>query len=992
MLLRFVLLLLSISLFAQGPYGNEWIDFDRTYFKFQSKKTGWHSLSYLELQQAGLEMNPNQWKLFADGQQIPIYVEDGMDANNRLSFFGRANDGSFDQQLFRLPEWHAQPDMSLFTDQQSYYLVSDPEGEHLRWEIAENKTDGALPEAETHFNYTSRKIKANAFCQGEPNVSGSIFAFLADFTQGEGWLSGIIKSDLPYNLKIPTPGRMLGVQEKVDVRMKVVGRNRSIGVILDKAMKIEVNGLDRFAHRFSRFKVEDVHFELREDELGVEETILTCKAHDGDVGGWPYETKYSVAWGEIEYARSFDFQGLQNLEFELDIDEDTYFEIENYPFSSAVFLMDMSTDKLFPGNYENGKLKFFIPKDFSLENSIRKFYLFNSLASESIDEMEMKTFTDWSLPENQGNFLVITNNKLRDGDIDQVNRYKEYRSSEIGGEYQVSVVDIEELYDQFAEGINLHPLAIKNFTRLALDNWFDYPPEYLLLLGKSVQYSNTRFSSSAADYCLVPSFGQVPSDVMYASKSYYDYYPELSVGRVSASDSEELRSYLDKLIEYESWWQIGCNPEDRLWMKDVLHISKGWGADQTDLFSGYLYNFEGMMKRPFSGSRVIDLLTDDYDQPFTGQESAFYPAPKFGEHLESGVALINYFGHGIDDYWQYDISENPHDYDWKSRYPIFLSNACSVGMIHGREGEETMVEHYLLADSAGTAGFLASTGLNSVSFINTFTTRLLDHLTITDYGEPFATSVKKTIQDMYSPSSESIRKICTEMLWAGDPALKMYSWDAPEYILNEESFELLDDELEWQREKVRSKMEIQNIGKSMKDSTVLGVEYIDSTGVMIWKGELMIEPVQYFDSLQLELPLPPAEVRQAGLFELRFKIDPDESQEEECYENNIASRMIRLLPCVIGCEEATGLINSESNGPAVYPNPGKGLFTFDSNGQNLHQVLLRSVDGRELKSLYNGPDFQGQKVFDLKSFPAGTYILELNGPSYRNTIQLIIAD
>jgi len=994
LLIRYVLVFLSFSLLAQGPYGNEWINFDRTYFKFQSKKTGWHSLSYQQLQDVGIEMDPQHWKLFVDGKQVPLHIdmEEDFGPNSQLSFFGRVNDGSFDAQLFRVSDWHAQPDMSLFSDFRSYYLVHDPAGEHLRWETVANNTQGALPEPEEYFDYTSRKVKANAFCQGEPNVSGSIFAFLADFTQGEGWLSGIVRSDLPYDLKIQTPGLKLGVKEKVDVRMKVVGRNRSIGVILDKAMKIEVNGLDRFAHRFSRFNAEEVNFQLREDELGEEETVLTCKAHNGEVGDWPYETKYSVAWGEISYPRSFDFQGLQELEFELDVDEDTYIEIENFGSVNNVFLMDFNSSELYPSNFENGKHRFFIPKDFSQSNSKRKFYLFNVSNNETINELKVKNFTDWSLAENQGNFIIISNDKLREGEIDQVQRYQTYRSSETGGAYQIATVDVEELYDQFAQGINLHPLSIKNFTRFALDNWLDIAPEYLLLLGKSVQYSNTRFSSSSAEDCLVPSFGQVPSDVMFASKSYYDYYPELSVGRVSAQNSEEVRAYLNKLIHYESWWNVGCDPADRLWMKDVLHISKGWGAEQTDLFSSYLYNFEGMMKRPFSGSQVIDLLTDDYDQPFTGQEEAFFPAPKFGEYLESGVSLINYFGHGIDDYWQYDISENPYDYNFNGRYPIFLSNACSVGMIHGREGEETMVEHYVLADSTGTAGFLASTGLNSVSFINIFTTRLLDHVTVNNYGAPFATCVKKTIQEIYSPSSESIRKICTEILWAGDPALKMYSWDAPEYILDENSFELLDEELEWQREKVRAKLQIQNIGKSLKDSTVLGVEYIDSTGSLIWKGELLAEPVVFFDSLEVELPLPPVTVRQAGLFELRFKIDPNELQNEECYQNNGAIRMIRLLPCLIGCEEASGLSTATSSSAILYPNPSRGIFSLNTQGHLVQQILLRSIDGRELKSLHNGPAIQGIKTLDLQTFPAGTYLLELNGPEYRDSLQLIIEE
>ncbi len=981
-----------LFLWAQGPYNNEWIDHEKTYFKFKTEETTWHTISYEVLAEAGLSEPTTYWKLFTNGKQIPILIPDDFGPGKAIGFYGIKNDGAADAILFQNPEWQAQPDMSLFSDLRSYYLVDQEEGEHLRYDIVENNLDGALPPAENSFLYTSRRIKANAFASGQPETSSGVaFAYLADFNEGEAWLSGLIKSDLPYTFKIPTPGLKYGVQDKVDVRLNVVGRNRSLGVILDKAAKIEVNGLDRFSHRFSRFSAEEFSFQLKENEIQNEELEMVCRAYDGEVSGWDYETIYSVAWGEVSYPRSFDLQGLSEIAVSLDIDEDTYVEFENLNAVNGIYLLDKELGQLIPASYQDGKHRFFIPKNFELESTKRSFFLFNAfLGNEKINSLEEKTFTNYLLPENQGNFIQISNKILREGAVDQVQRYADFRGSENGGAYRVSDVDVEDLYDQFAFGIDLHPISIKNFVRFAIDQW-QSKPEYLFLMGKSVEYSKTRFNSNSAAQCLVPSYGHVASDAFFVSKGMYDYFPELSVGRLPATNANDVRVYLNKVLHYESWKDLDCaDLENRAWTKNVLHISKGWGADQTDLFSSFLENFEGTIEGTQTGMNVVDLLTDDYDQPLVGQEETFYPAPDFGEQLENGLALINYFGHGIEDYWQYDISTNPQDYDWQGRYPIFLSNACSVGMIHRPAGEETMVEHYILADSAGTVGFLASTGLNAVSSINTFTSHLLRHLTGDDYRNPFSDAIRHTIQDMYNPSNPAIRKICTEVLWVGDPTIRMYSWDSPEYILDPLSLKLEKDSIDWHANDFQLSFGLKNLGKALEDSVQLGLTFIDETGSIAWETSHPFPAVSYEDTIQMTIPQIPENVRFGGQYDLRFKIDPLEELGETCYENNLAAASLYIAPCMIGCpEEGTGIVQSNKNGaePMLFPNPSEGSITLDTDGLVVESARILTLEGKLIQLLFEAKQINGRKSFDLSSLPAGSYILEIQGKGFRRSLR-----
>ena len=75
-------------------------------------------------------------------------------------------------------------------------------------------------------------------------------------------------------------------------------------------------------------------------------------------------------------------------------------------------------------------------------------------------------------------YVIISHSKLRT----QSQQYANYRSST----QNVVLIDIEDLYDQFAFGVRKHPLSIKNFMDFAISNWLS-PPKYLFILGKSIE-------------------------------------------------------------------------------------------------------------------------------------------------------------------------------------------------------------------------------------------------------------------------------------------------------------------------------------------------------------------------------------------------------------------------------------------------------------------------------------------------------------------------
>jgi len=71
-----LLLLISLGLYTQAQvYNNEWIDYNKTYYKFKVGATGLYRISQSVLSGAGLGSVPaEQFQLWRNGQQIPIYT------------------------------------------------------------------------------------------------------------------------------------------------------------------------------------------------------------------------------------------------------------------------------------------------------------------------------------------------------------------------------------------------------------------------------------------------------------------------------------------------------------------------------------------------------------------------------------------------------------------------------------------------------------------------------------------------------------------------------------------------------------------------------------------------------------------------------------------------------------------------------------------------------------------------------------------------------
>ena len=121
------------------------------------------------------------------------------------------------------------------------------------------------------------------------------------------------------------------------------------------------------------------------------------------------------------------------------------------------------------------------------------------------------------------------------------------------------VAVLQDVYDEFNEGIRIAPEAIPNMLRWAAAHWPGPAPAYLTLLGDghwNMKGINPEIYGTAPDYVppylafVDPWLGEVPVDMRYGDLDG-DGLPDVSVGRLAANSLADANTIVDKIVNYD---------------------------------------------------------------------------------------------------------------------------------------------------------------------------------------------------------------------------------------------------------------------------------------------------------------------------------------------------------------------------------------------------------------------------------------------------------
>ncbi|MEM9991148.1 MAG: hypothetical protein AAF738_05250, partial [Bacteroidota bacterium] len=175
-------------------YGNEWINYQQSYFRINVAEDGIYRLSRLELEAAGVFNGTDvpvgsQLQLFHMGKSVPLYVSttENLETDDFIEFYGEKNTGAFDKYLYVEPEFQVNPAYSLFTDTAAYYLTWQALDNNVRFQAVNNSLND-LPPKENSCLETLDFVFNDNYSNGQASNSSSI---QCRYVQAEGYTSRV---------------------------------------------------------------------------------------------------------------------------------------------------------------------------------------------------------------------------------------------------------------------------------------------------------------------------------------------------------------------------------------------------------------------------------------------------------------------------------------------------------------------------------------------------------------------------------------------------------------------------------------------------------------------------------------------------------------------------------------------------------------------------------------------------------------------------------
>ncbi|MBN1894972.1 hypothetical protein JW906_10775 [bacterium] len=274
----------------------------------------------------------------------------------------------------------------------------------------------------------------------------------------------------------------------------------------------------------------------------------------------------------------------------------------------------------------------------------------------------------------------------------------------------VMTVTLDSLYNAFHDGIP-HPSAIRDFLKHAYFHW-DRKPRFVLLVGDG--YYNHKDTDHPNN--LIPvvhyqtfKYGAAPSDHWYTLLDGEDDVPELAIGRLPVQDRQQLAAVVEKIVSYES------SPPGP-WKNRYLMIgSDGRGGTfyrQTEYLIGNSISSALEPRRLYLTGKPMD--------PDVGGTADLL------RHLEEGVGLINFRGHGGGAIWAdaglLDLDDIQLIQN-RGRLPLITSLTCFTSDFSSNR--TCLGEALLTQEENGAIAFFGATGVGWVDTDHLFIQEIL---------------------------------------------------------------------------------------------------------------------------------------------------------------------------------------------------------------------------------------------------------------------------
>jgi len=773
---------------GQTLYGNEWIDYSQTHYKMLVNQDGMYRISKQDLDNAGIptsSITGDQFKMFLFGQEIPIYVSSingNLGSSDYIEFYARRNRGELDSLEYLDPiNEHPSLHYSLYTDTSSVFLTWGNNPSTKRYVNTANVLTGAPAADQFYMHKESQEFVATngGWQKGVPYAQGGLYE--STFRACEGF-SDIARTSRA--VAIPTSNvYSSGPDAKVSMTYMSV---KSDG---NQQFNVDVEGNLLISDVFSGFKV-------RNHSFNFNNAILDNSTAFNFSGT---STKFQVSTVTLDYPRSYNFKGANYFSFKVAPSSGKRFlNISNFNHGNAPILYDRTNNIRIEAAVVSGNVHVVLPPS----ANERDLVLIGSSGAEPIVELQQRNFVDYTDPAFQGNYIMVSHKRFINATPNYLEQYRAHRQT---SGFNSIIVDIDELYDQFAYGIHRNPIAVRNFTGFTVGNW-TAKPEYMFIVGKARNYQSVRFNLGNQPL-YVPTYGHPPSDNQLVATKFNNT-PRIPIGRLPIKTNDEMRIYLNKMKDYENnWTLLPQTIDDKGWMKHVLHLGGGDPGIQQGIQIS-LNRFKNIIEDVQYGGQVVSFFKTS-TAPIQISQSYFLDSL-----IEAGVSLITFYGHASTESFDFSL-DSPENYNNYQRYPVILSLGCYSGHIH--TANRNIGEDFVLLEDQGAIAFVASVNLSSSTSLAAIGDEYYKALSTTDYNSGIGKIMQTAI--INANASPTLKQ---QMTIDGDPAIVMNPHQTPDYTVNVPTVSFEPSEIKVTDE-IEISFDITNIGRSVTDSFFLRI-------------------------------------------------------------------------------------------------------------------------------------------------------------------------
>jgi len=668
--------------------------------KISVTRAGWYRVTSAELIAAGLDANadPRRLQLFVGGDEIPIVVNangNRFESGDSVEFYGQALD-------------------TLSTNTQVYWLI--------------NGTTGG--------KRITRPKAAKPGNQDWTNLLGGSFGMTVERADKLIYFSSLLNGEAT-NIFGPVITSNPATQNLTVNNLDTTSTQAQLSVTLqgatevDHQVQVELNGSPVGVVTFTGRAHPTQNFSVSRSLLheGVNEVKLSATGGDTDVS--------LIDAVALTYAHSYR---ADNNALRFSVPAGRTIVVNGFS-SSAIRVIDI-TNPSAPSEVApqisalNGGYAFKLQT--SSTGGTRTFTAFtDDLASHptALTANQPSNLTTMAVAD----MLIVTHKNFRSA----IEPLAAQRRSE---GLTVSVVDIEDVYDEFSFGVHT-PNALHDFLAWTNSHWA-HPPRYLLLVGDSSWDPKDSLNQGFADF--------VPTkliDTVYLETASDDWLTDfdgdgiadVATGRLPVRTAAEATLMVNKILDYEHERQTGSP------LRGALLVADSGFESESNTTAALLPS-----NIPVTTINRADVGSDDLTRT------------QIVNNLNTGPLVANYFGHGSVTVWtgagllDSDLATSLTN---QNRPTLFVLMTCLNGYSHDAY-IDSLGESLLKAPQGGAMAVWASSG---------FTESGPQFVMSSQFYQQLFSSTTVRLGDGFKPAKLVISDPDVKRTWLllGDPSMRL---------------------------------------------------------------------------------------------------------------------------------------------------------------------------------------------------------------------------